>query len=57
LIFRGKLERLRAAKQHQIDLDFHEENLSGIRLRQKKIKERKIDRPYSPTTPRMCRTR
>jgi hypothetical protein len=42
-----KLERLRAAKHHQLALDFHEENLGGIRLRQKQVKERKIDRIFA----------
>jgi ERCC4-related helicase len=47
---RDKLEALRAAKRHQLDLDFHEENLSAIRLRQKQMKERKIDGIFADYT-------
>jgi superfamily II DNA or RNA helicase len=42
-----KLERLRAAKHHQLALEFQEEKLVGIRLRQKQVKERKIDRIFA----------
>jgi ERCC4-related helicase len=45
-----QLERLRAAKHQQLALDFHEENLAGIRLRQKQVKERKIDRIFADYT-------
>ena len=47
---RDKLEALRAAKHRQLDVDFHEENLSGIRLRQKQMKERQIDRIFADYT-------
>jgi hypothetical protein len=47
---RDKLEALRAAKHHQLDLDFHEANLSGIRLRQKQMKERRIDGLFADYT-------
>jgi hypothetical protein len=46
----GNLEALRAAKHRQLDVDFHEENLSGIRLRQKQVKERQIDRFFADYT-------
>jgi hypothetical protein len=38
-----KLAALRAAKHRQLERDFHEANLSGIRLRQKQMKARQID--------------
>jgi hypothetical protein len=40
---RDKLAALRATKHRQLERDFHEENLSAIRLRQKQMKERQID--------------
>jgi hypothetical protein len=47
---REKLERLRVAKHHQLSLDFHEDKLVGIRLRQKQVKERKVDRIFADYT-------
>lgn len=45
-----KLEHLRAAKYHQLAIEFEEENLAGIRLRQKQVKERKIDHIFADYT-------
>jgi hypothetical protein len=42
---RSRLEALRTAKHHQLDLDF--EDAVGIRLRQKQTKERKLERIFA----------
>ena len=47
---RAKLESLRVAKHHQLSLDFHEDNLVGIRLRQKQVKERRVDSIFADYT-------
>lgn len=45
-----KLARLRVAKVHQLELDFQEGNLAGIRLRQKETRQRTIDRVFASYT-------
>jgi hypothetical protein len=47
---RGKLAVLRDAKHRQLARDFHEENLSAIRLRQKQMKARQIDGLFADYT-------
>lgn len=47
---RDKLAALRVAKHRQLARDFHEENLSAIRLRQKQMKARQIDRIFADYT-------
>jgi hypothetical protein len=47
---RKKLEALRTAKKRQLEIDFGEGSLGGIRLRQKQARERKIDATFTNRT-------
>jgi hypothetical protein len=47
---RQKLESLRTAKKQQLEIDFGEAALAGIRLRQKQVRERKIDAIFADWT-------
>jgi hypothetical protein len=47
---RRKLEALRVAKKQQLESDFSEGALGGIRLRQKQARERKIDATFTNWT-------
>jgi hypothetical protein len=46
----AKLDRLRTAKQRQLDLDFNEGELAGVRLRQKQQRQNRIDRIFAEYT-------
>jgi hypothetical protein len=46
----AKLDALRQAKYRQLARDFHDENLAGIRLRQKQVREREIERIFADYT-------
>jgi Helicase conserved C-terminal domain len=47
---RQKLEGLRAAKRQQLEIDFGEGAVAGIRLRQKQARERRIDAVFASWT-------
>jgi superfamily II DNA or RNA helicase len=45
-----KLEHLRVARRAQLDIDFGDTSLAGIRLRQKESKQRRIDEVFADWT-------